>query len=87
VPYQGSLPTSLFEAERDPRREWLTHVEPVSGHRERVRITEIKRNSVIVDGNHPLAGQIVELDLMLISVNSSSHANKTKQQFDVGGEG
>jgi FKBP-type peptidyl-prolyl cis-trans isomerase 2 len=67
--------------------KWLTHVEPISGHRERVRITEIGPSSVTVDGNHPLAGKIVELDLMLISVNASSHANETKQQFDVGGEG
>jgi len=67
--------------------KWLTHVEPVSGHRERVRIIEIKPLSIVVDGNHPLAGEVVELDVMLISVDSSSHANKTKQQFDEGGEG
>ena len=67
--------------------KWLTHIEPVSGLRERVRIVEVKPLSIVVDGNHPLAGEVVELDVMLISVDSSSHANKSKQQFDEGGEG
>ncbi len=67
--------------------KWLTHVEPVSGHRERVRIIEVKRYSIVVDANHPLAGKVVELDVMLVSVDSSSHANKSKQQFEMGGEG
>jgi FKBP-type peptidyl-prolyl cis-trans isomerase 2 len=51
-----------------------------------VRVVEIKPDSLIVDGNHPLAGEIVELDMMLVSVDPSSHANKTKQQFEMGGE-
>ena len=67
--------------------KWLTHIEPISGHRERVRIVDVKPLSIVVDGNHPLAGKIVELDIMLISVDSSSHSNKAKQQFDEGGEG
>jgi FKBP-type peptidyl-prolyl cis-trans isomerase 2 len=67
--------------------KWLTHIEPISGHRERVRIIEVNPRSIVVDGNHPLAGEVVELDVMLISVDSSSHANKAKQQFDEGGEG
>jgi FKBP-type peptidyl-prolyl cis-trans isomerase SlyD len=66
--------------------KWLMHVEPVSGHRERVRIIEVKPLSIVVDGNHPLAGKVFELDIRLVSVNSSSHANEGKQQFDVGGE-
>jgi hypothetical protein len=32
-------------------------------------------------------GEVIELDVLLISVDSSSHANKAKQQFDGGGEG
>ena len=67
--------------------KWLTHLEPVSGHRERMRIVEIKEDVLVVDGNHPLAGKVIELDVMLISVDPSAHANKRRQQFDMGGEG
>lgn len=66
---------------------WLTHVEPISGHRERVRIIEINPMSLVVDGNHPLAGRIIELDVMLVRIDSSSYANQEKQQFELGGEG
>lgn len=67
--------------------QWLTHLEPVSGIRERLRALEIKEDVLVVDGNHPLAGAVIELDVMLISVDPSAHANKTRQQFDMGGEG
>jgi peptidylprolyl isomerase len=65
----------------------LTHFEPVSGIRERMTIVEIKDDVLVVDGNHPLAGQVIELDVMLISVDPSAHANKNRPQFDIGGEG
>ena len=67
--------------------QWLTHLEPVSGLRERMRVVEIKEDVLVVDGNHPLAGAAIELDVMLISVDPSAHANKHRQQFDMGGEG
>jgi len=66
--------------------KWLTHLEPVSGFRERMRVVEIKEDVLIVDGNHPLAGEVLELDVMLISVDPSAHANKERQQFEMGGE-
>lgn len=67
--------------------KWLTHLEPISGHRERMRVVEIKEDVLVVDGNHPLAGAVIELDVMLISVDPSAHANENRQQFDMGGEG
>jgi FKBP-type peptidyl-prolyl cis-trans isomerase 2 len=36
----------------------------------RFRIVELKRDSVIVDGNHPRAGRSVHLAMYLVSVNS-----------------
>jgi len=57
-----------------------------SGRRRRVRVVEITPKSVVVDGNHLLAGQIVELDVTLISVDASAAANRTQPQFDMGGE-
>jgi peptidylprolyl isomerase len=57
-----------------------------SGRRRQVKVVEIKPQSVVVDGNHLLAGKVVELEVTLISVDSSSEANPTKPQFDLGGE-
>jgi FKBP-type peptidyl-prolyl cis-trans isomerase 2 len=51
-----------------------------------VRIVQVKSESVRVDGNHPLAGRVVTLEVRLISVDSSADANGSKPQFDVGGE-
>jgi FKBP-type peptidyl-prolyl cis-trans isomerase 2 len=51
-----------------------------------VRVVKINPNSVMLDGNHPLAGKVVELEICLISIDSSSDANRSKPQFDMGGE-
>jgi FKBP-type peptidyl-prolyl cis-trans isomerase 2 len=52
----------------------------------RVTVVEIRPEAVIVDGNHPLAGKVINLEVYLLSLNSSSNANQTQQQFDMGGE-
>jgi peptidylprolyl isomerase len=52
----------------------------------RVTVVEIRPEGVIVDGNHPLAGKVINLEVYLLSLDSSSNANQTKQQFDMGGE-
>ena len=81
-----------------PRQRFPQHIAPKvgkrltafvasSGRRERVRIIKISSNSVTLDGNHPLAGKVIELEISLISLDSSSNANKQKPQFDVGGQG
>jgi len=57
----------------------LTAFVAASGRRRRVRIVEINGESVTVDGNHPLAGQVIELEVNLISVDSSANANKQKR--------
>lgn len=58
----------------------LTATQGGAGPRRRITVTEIKPDSVVVDGNHPLAGKVVQIDVLLITVDSSSNANKTKQQ-------
>ena len=57
-----------------------------SGRQRRVRVVEVGPRSVKVDGNHVLAGQVVELDVQLISVDGSCEANRSLPQFDTGGE-
>ena len=59
---------------------------PWTGRSRRVKVVEIKPKSVVVDGNHLLAGKVVELEVTLISVDSSADANRTQPQFDIGGE-
>jgi len=64
----------------------LTAVHGVAGRRRRVTIVEITPDSVVVDGNHPLAGKVVELEVNLLTLDSSADANSSKPQFDMGGE-
>jgi FKBP-type peptidyl-prolyl cis-trans isomerase 2 len=52
----------------------------------KVRIVELKPDTVVVDGNHPRAGRALDLAMYLISVDSSSETNVTKPQTDSGGE-
>ena len=55
-----------------------------SGRQRRVRVVEITPKSVKVDGNHVLAGQVVELDVLLVSVDASSTSDRGAPQLDVG---
>jgi peptidylprolyl isomerase len=64
----------------------LTAVQGGAGRRKRVTIVEVRPESIVVDANHPLAGLVIELEVSLLSLDSSAHANQRKQQFDVGGE-
>lgn len=43
-----------------------------SGQQFQVVVTEIKEDSVILDGNHPLAGQDLVFDLELVSIEGAS---------------
>ncbi|MCI0358321.1 MAG: FKBP-type peptidyl-prolyl cis-trans isomerase [Planctomycetaceae bacterium] len=61
----------------------LKALSTASGRQRRVRVVEISPKSVKVDGNHVLAGQVVELDVLLISVDASSEANRCSPQVDV----
>lgn len=65
----------------------LTALAASSGRRERVRIVKINAKSVTLDGNHPLAGKVVKLEVSLLTLDSSSNANKQKPHFDLGGQG
>ena len=49
-----------------------------SGRQRRVAILELKPDTVVVDGNHPLAGEILDVQLQLISLDpSAAGARKT----------
>lgn len=64
----------------------LTAIQGTAGPRRRVTVTELKPESVTVDGNHPLAGKVIKLEISLVSLDASPAANGDKPQFDMGGE-
>jgi peptidylprolyl isomerase len=57
-----------------------------AGRRRRIRIVQLKRTSVVVDANHPLAGKVLEVEIRLLALRPS-RANQEKLPFDLGGEG
>jgi peptidylprolyl isomerase len=65
----------------------LTAFAASSGRRQRVRIVKINAKSVTLDGNHPLAGKAVKLEISLLTLDSSPNTNEQKPQFDLGGQG
>jgi FKBP-type peptidyl-prolyl cis-trans isomerase 2 len=54
--------------------------------RRKVRIVELKQESVVIDGNHPRAGRPVNLAMYLLSVDASSETNQSKPQLNSGDE-
>ena len=49
----------------------LTSVGVSSGRRRQVQVVEIKPDTVVVDGNHPLAGKTLEVEVQLVSLASA----------------
>lgn len=64
----------------------LTSIGVTSGRRRQVQVVEIQPDMVVVDGNHPLAGKVLEVELQLVSLASSSD-DAGGAQHDLGGEG
>ena len=62
----------------------LTARSGTSNQRRRVRVIAIKPGAVVVDGNHLLAGKVVELDVRMISVEASSSGSRSNPQRDAG---
>ena len=67
------IPRQRFPTHLDLRvGKRLTSIGVNSGRRRRVQVVEIKRDTVVVDGNHPLAGKVLEVEFQLVSLASSS---------------
>jgi peptidylprolyl isomerase len=49
----------------------LTATSINTGRRRRIEVAELRPDTVVVDGNHPLAGEILEVELQLVSLDSS----------------
>ncbi len=48
----------------------LTATGVTSGRQRRVEVVEVKSDTVVVDGNHPLAGEVLEVEIQLLSLDA-----------------
>jgi len=48
----------------------LTATGVTSRRQRQVEVVEVKSESVVVDGNHPLAGEVLEVEIQLLSLDS-----------------
>jgi peptidylprolyl isomerase len=48
----------------------LTTIGVSSRRRRRVKLVEIKPDAIVVDGNHPLAGKVLEVELQLLTLEA-----------------
>ena len=51
----------------------LTTIGVKSGRRRKVKIVELTSTTVVVDGNHPLAGKTVEVEFQLLVHDTSAN--------------
>ena len=42
----------------------------ITGRKRLVEVVEVKSDTVVVDGNHPLAGEVLEVEIQLLSLDS-----------------
>jgi FKBP-type peptidyl-prolyl cis-trans isomerase 2 len=54
----------------------LTSVGVRSGRRRQVHVLQVNPHTVIVDGNHPLAGKVLEVEVQLVSLVSPPAGRK-----------
>jgi FKBP-type peptidyl-prolyl cis-trans isomerase 2 len=50
----------------------LSALSTLSGQRRQVRVVEIKTGTIVVDGNHMLAGKVVEFEVQMLAIDRSS---------------
>lgn len=58
------------------------------GERKRLKLlpTETYEDTLLVHGDRPLLDKRVRLEVRLLTIDSSSDANRSKKQYDIGGE-
>ena len=62
----------------------LTTIGVKSGRRRKVKIVELTSTTVVVDGNHPLAGKTVEVEFQLLVHDTSANGAGLKR--DIGSD-
>jgi peptidylprolyl isomerase len=75
----GSVQRKLIK--EVPRQRFPSHIDlhvgqrltakgVTSGRKRLVEVVEVKSDCVVVDGNHPLAGEVLEVEIQLLSLGS-----------------
>ncbi|MBI3466942.1 MAG: FKBP-type peptidyl-prolyl cis-trans isomerase [Planctomycetes bacterium] len=70
------IPRERFPKAMDLRVGKRLVATATSGRRRPLRVVELQPDMVVVDANHPLAGQILEVEIQLVSLNSAAPANQ-----------
>lgn len=66
------VPKNMFENSDDIQLGMQFHAEGPGGEMLIVTVTEIKDDTVVIDGNHPLAGQELNFDVKVMDVREAS---------------
>jgi peptidylprolyl isomerase len=66
------FPKDRFPADMNPEVGMPLTMSNGAGQNFRVTITEVKDDSVILDANHPLAGEELIFDIQLVSISAGS---------------
>ncbi len=66
------VPKDMFESTGDIQLGMQFHAEGPDGDTLMVTVSEIKDDTVIIDGNHPLAGKELNFDVKVMDVRSAS---------------
>jgi peptidylprolyl isomerase len=56
----------------------LTSVGTTSGRRRFVQVVKVDSNTVVVDGNHPLAGKVLEVEVQLVSLATANRCDSSQ---------
>ena len=66
------FPKDQFPPEMNPEVGMQLMMNNGSGQQFPVTVAEVRESSVVLDGNHPLAGQELVFDIELVSIDSPS---------------
>lgn len=66
------VPKDMFEDTSEIQLGMQFHAQDPDGDSMMVTVTEIKDDTVVIDGNHPLAGKALNFDVKVVDVRSAS---------------
>lgn len=64
------FPREMFPPEPDPQEGWMVELQSEDGQRIPATIVSVRENSLLLDFNHPLAGQDLTFEIELVEVVS-----------------
>jgi len=68
------FPRDAFPPEPEPQVGWMVELESDDGRRIPAQISEVSADAVLLDLNHPLAGEDLTFEIELVAVNTEGDA-------------